>query len=74
MWKYGFIFKGQLVITLADDKKKLVRNFLSHLVGDSHQVRTIITVERLRVFYFNANIALQVDMIQFVASKGALAR
>ena len=29
----------------------------------------MITVERLRVFDFNAHIALQVDMIQVVASK-----
>ena len=44
-------------------------SFLSPLVGDSHQVRTMITVERLRVFYFKAHITLQVDIIQVVASK-----
>ena len=47
------------------------------VVGDSHQVRTVITVERLLVFDFNAHIALLVDMIQVVASNqdhGALVR
>ena len=43
--------------------------FFSHLVGDSHQVRTVISVERLIAFHFNAHIALQVDIIQVVASK-----
>ena len=42
--------------------------FFSHLAGDSHQVRAVITVERLMVFGLNAYIALQVDMIQVVAA------
>ena len=49
--------------------KPLLDIFFSPLVGDSHQVSTIITVKRLRVCDFNVHIALQVDMIQFVASK-----
>ena len=57
-----------------DDKQTSARdlncaNLFSHLEGDSHQVRRIISVERLRVFYFNAHVALQVDMVQVVASK-----
>ena len=35
------------------------------VVGDSHQFRTVITVKRLMVFYFNAH---QVDMIQDVSA------
>ena len=46
-----------------------VRIFFYHLVGDSHQVLTVVTLERLIDFYFNAHTALQVDMIQVVASK-----
>jgi len=44
----------------------MCKSFFSHLVGDSSQVRTGITVERF--MYFNVHIALQVDMIQVVAA------
>ena len=44
------------------------RDLVRDLVGDSHQVRTVITVERLMVFRFTAHIALQVAMIQVVAA------
>ena len=42
--------------------------FFSSSREDSHQVRTVITLERLMVFDFNAHVALQVDMIQVVAA------
>ena len=45
-----------------------MRIFFTHLVEDSQQVHTVITVEILMVFDFNAHIALQVDMIQVVAT------
>ena len=48
--------------------RDLVRFLSSHLVGDSHHVLIVITVERLMVFYFNALIALQVEIIQVIAS------
>ena len=47
----------------------LARIFFSHLVGDSQQVRTMITVKSLVVIYLYAHITIKVDMIQVVASK-----
>ena len=53
---------------MFNDKKKQAI-FFSHLVRESYQVRTVITVERFFfAFNFNALIPLQVDMIQVVAS------
>ena len=63
MWKYGFIKKDVVLNLRLSNKIKqsqncsslasardLVRIFFSHPLGDSHQVRTVITVERLIVF------------------------
>ena len=77
MCRHGFIKKNTF-FTLEDDKYNhnkaalvkplldLVRIYFSHLLGDPHQVRTVISVEGGWFSDFNAHIAFQVDMIQVV--------
>ena len=51
VWIYGFIKKDTSELHLRmTNARDLVRIFFYRLVGDSHQVRTVITVKRLMVF------------------------
>ena len=65
MWNYGLIKKDKELHLRMTNKtiiKLLSVAFSSHLVEDSHQVCTAITVERLMVF------RLQVYMIQVITT------
>ena len=68
--QYGFINKDKFSLAFAIPIDLSCVNLLfSHLLGDSHQVHTAITVERLMVFYFNAYNTLQVNMLQVIGVK-----
>ena len=67
--KYGFNEKDQFVLHLKMIKPllEILCEYFFRQVGDSNQVRTVITVRRLMVFEF-----IQVEMIQVVTFKKSI--
>ena len=72
VWKYGCIKKYKFELHFRMKNKTITKllnaQAFSHLVANSHQVRTVFTVERMMVFDFNAHTGIQVDMIKVVAA------